>query len=429
MNQKRAKWIIGGMLVIVLTAVIALIVTKLSGRSNQPSEKEPTKVVLPEVPEGSVPVWRLATETSTEKSSDFSGRCTVKYTYDELGRCTEQLTSYDDGKTERLQYAYDEENHTRRETTYADDGIETVLYDEYGRTVKESTVLYDENHNEYTSRAVDILYYAGPDDRREGSYHESEYNPDGTKTYSLRGAYNRNTGVSLYEWYNGATDEWEPSFEINYDEQGRPLSKYAYVSMVEDDGRVSKRLVREYEYAENGFRTEKAYSYGELRSVTEYDADNRQLRFTSFESDGTIKLTIVSSFRENIYGGQTQRYQTYEKGITLISESTVEYDSNNVLRKKTVYDRETHPEPTVIYLAEVDSDGRIIHETRSSYYITDLEYDDFGNCVKTHMYRTDKDYSVTTEYTYVPFVLTEEQLRLSESYYTPKDVTGRKVLP
>ena len=46
MNQTCAKWIIGVVLLFVLTAVVALVVAKLTGRNA--SEKKPTKaVVLP----------------------------------------------------------------------------------------------------------------------------------------------------------------------------------------------------------------------------------------------------------------------------------------------------------------------------------------------------------------------------------------------
>ncbi len=131
-------------------------------------------------------------------------------------------------------------------------------------------------------------------------------------------------------------------------------------------------------------------------------------------------------------GGYTDVTTRYDSDGIYLCTIAWDYDSNEDLLRRTYsddsYDRE------ITYLREVDENGHTLRETITGWYgsVTDFTYDENGNCIKAISpveLRDNWDYSntywltqKTWEYTYIPIVLTEEQLRLNKLYPTEESV-------
>ena len=408
MNQTRAKWIISGVLLFVLTAVIALVVAKLTGRNA--SEKEPTKAVVPEVPEGSVLLW-LRTEVR-QTLSGIDAEFLTTYTYDELGRCTEILQPY-----YREQYVYDNAAHTTERIMTEDYQICHRVYNSDGKLLREYTQRKDDDGKWYTSAETTVNYVSLESGVVLEETRETRFNDDGTVSYKSQSHYEAENRRLIKEEFAGNSDKCTTMFEDRYDPFCRFVSscKYTWTDTKDSPDSLKEELLKKCEYREDGSSVSYIYlDDGALRSCTETDASGLHDLTIKYLPGGTKWETTERLYDGN---GHLTRMKRYDGDGKLIETRFREYDSGGTFTKETSIDSKGVEHIT--YLREINSAGQTTRITALSG-VTEYTYDDYGNKIKAVITSdSDPGWFHTDEYSYTPVVLTAEQFQTAKSYYQP----------
>ncbi|MDE5597196.1 MAG: hypothetical protein K2J04_05135, partial [Lachnospiraceae bacterium] len=212
--------------------------------------------------------------------------------YDKDGNCTKDTVYYRDGSIrEWSEYTYDEMGNKTKEIVYRGAGTDNIYsWCEYE---------YDEKGNET---------------KRIG------YSDEGSINYQYEDEYDEMGNVTKETYYNeyGMIGLWE---EYEYDGMGNCTSNIRY----KGDGTVASK--RSYEYDEMGNRIKaiyflpgshigswEEYEYDEMGNKTKeikhpgnsndiwhryeykYDGEGREIRYTSYDYDGTIKECYESEY-------------------------------------------------------------------------------------------------------------------------------------
>lgn len=425
MDRRKAIWIIGSAVAIALIAIVALVVTKLSGKQGG-SGKEPTPTVLPEVPEGSVLVWRLSEVRGKQKDDRGTMEWAETFSYDELGRCTEHV-SYTGGKqTGRVSYTYDAGTHqTMSRKEYTDDTDvdrrDEITYDARGREVLERYYSRDGSSggDGWLISNEETHTYGIADNGLEYVDYYSAHYEHGEVQQERRDYYDPKERKYLKQERVGGSDPWITDREIRYDEAGRETAEYAITDFeTVDDSFVIKEtaLVRERLYKDDGTCREFFYNGPDrsLSVIMEYDADGNKLKATNYDPDGqTLEYRIWTYTSDK--NGRSEKMEKYYPDGTMEYWSLEEFDKDDEILRRTVYIASEKTE-SVGYLREVNALGQTVRESRYELETTEYTYDENGNRVHATFER-ENDCTISWEYIYTPMVLTEAQAAEAEEYY------------
>lgn len=414
MNRKKAKILIIGICAVALVTWIILMVTIFRDPEEKKPEKEPTPMILPEVPEGSVLVW-VWTETREMREGEPGETTKEKLKYDEYGRCIEIEYYYSVPSVDiQTKFEYIEGDHrtVMIERTYGSDGkrggVYTHEYDAEGHEVRLKEEFSDAS-SQTTARRYDengILR----------SLDVTRYSPDG-------GIYDNSSSRTTYDicgHVSGRMDStdganWDTIGVGEYDEQGRIV----LYEERDSDGDITLR--ESYEYQPDGGFTYQKSDHNGLK-VCRFNAEGYILSFEQNPPEGskseykgnffeyfvdedriTVKVTRAST-----KGGALSLYywDVYTPDQRRLEYGAVMDDgSNQILRTY-----------------EYDAAGRLVkYVYGDNDMVTEYEYDAYGNLVKESVSYSDDSYSdVVTTYEYTPMVITKEQKEYSEGFYLPE---------
>lgn len=414
MSQKKAKIFIFVSLGITLAALIALVIVIISRNSR----KKPEEFFY--VPKGSVMVWRVT--TIYRKVGDNPRYCYEKSTVDALGRYETETTLRADGDTEIvIQFLYDgETKHTTVECRNYKNGANTsytiYYYDAEGRDL--GCVFYDDEGSgleKCLEETIDL------DDEGNVLMEWTKlYLSDGTTEY--REDYD--AGSMSMICMNRKNDEPYRLYEIDeFDEQRRMVRKIRF-----DENGEEKPAEWTCEYREDGSRTETSY-YEEsgLMNVIEYDEENRTVKDTFYNSDGTESRRTEYEYTSD-RNGSTETITYYVEGeIRRWTER--EYN----LQGDMVSFTNGGPAGTKTTFIDIryDAEGRMLSQSydrersdgSAKPFYEEFEYDAYGNMTR-HAVEKEDGTTEVWEYEYTPYILTEAQAAEAEEYYDAKQIDG-----
>lgn len=437
MNHRKAKWIISGVLFVLSVAVTALIVTKLSDKKPSP-ENVPTE---PAGPQKTVTVWLLSEavyineESYSDDYTDSSFRGTQSrgifrdtFSYDELGRCIESASYQNDRERSRKtrEYLYDEATQTMTVITTSSakqsssDKIrcdrDLTVYDFMGRTIRDIDYTKDENDNwtpylEYTYRYLT--------DTVKNAICEFTITMD--NRIIRRSVYDHLSNTLTTQEYSADSKRWITTEKQVYDFLNRLTAEYV---LSHPDNKMKQE--QEYRYHPDGSYVHRYFWYAGSPQwyCDEFDADGRMTKQTRYVYGDNNTIDTVTEYTRimNPDGGYTDIARQYDSDGTYLVTSKKDYASDGDLLKGSAFINEDDGEE-VYYLRELDEQGHPLRETITGRYasVTDFTCDENGNCIKAVTpgnWKNGFKRSERWEYTYIPMVLTEEQLRLNNLYPT-----------
>lgn len=451
MGRKTAKILGGIFLLIAVTALIVLFVTLLHKDSPETSKDTPTKAPTPSisVPEGSVLVWRLAEVTSESNSGERY--VSSRYEYDERGLCISSKEYYDDNepKTE-CEFSYDEDTKCTTVTVLEHKTVSMGALSAMDSTDNKSVYVLNPEGVKLSEERYDFI---------DGAYelrykYEYEYNSEGAVIrrtgYGLmdEGVFYM-TGEQTYDWlgnilvdYDAGNSaySWHRSTYVrdNYGHIIEELHEYAPggdsdpsdygTSELDSQGRVVMRTEPahfaeepklnywkyEYQYFDDGGWRDISYDlYGEISEITEYDVYGNKTKEESYYNG---KLTRGKTWEyEPRRGGYMLRCSGY--GDTKNEEFSYRYeydDAGNRIRIEALLDGEWQ----TIAREEYNDAGQIVRIERN-LYTCEFLFDENGNYKERIYTALSEGRKSIDSYTYVPIVITEEELRLAEEYCQP----------
>lgn len=444
MQRKKAIGLIVGICAVALVAWIVLMVTVFRDKEEEKKPfVTPTPYQLPEVPEGSVLVWRLLEVYDVPEKG--AGYYSYRYTYDDKGRCISALR-YDEPDHVEMEFmlSYDETTGrttvTRLESSYGTPGVFSTkyvtVYDAQGRAVsKEHSELENGVYVPSSKDEIDFDDQGRPTARRVyDSFYTGQLILCMERTYDPLGYV-----LSEYDRYRGKIDnytrdpyghviehwtEWpteEPSRgrivdgESELDDEGRVVLRREPWWVEGADGEyVEAYLEYRYTYSDDGTWRNEWYSEdGRLREVQEFDVYGNITLEKEFYEDGTV--SGWESVYQPRFNGRVLQSSKYKEDGSFEYTYRSEYDDfGNRVRTYTLEDGKWE----LLYEDSYDAEGRRTGIQRA-YHSVDYRYDEYGNCVETVYHMKDGGDSVEY-YTYVPFVITKEQAEQPDSFSLPE---------
>lgn len=367
------------MLVALLCGI--LVISSLAGCGNtQVEEADAVAVEEPQVEEASVAVdgaeedvigdveeeteqeERYLRLKETEYNADGSVKQLTKYIYDESGSMLKQTSYAADGSRESsIEYEFDENGVSTKSVSYDADGniIESTEYAENGF----GWTTYDADGNEISS------YLS-----------EDEFDDNGNQ---IKSTYHQS------DLYDGSLETFDWVTEYEYDDNNRQTKMISY----EEDGSTIQYI---YEYAYDSAGnciTETKYDADGTVSSTkdkEYDSDNNIIKETETNADGTGYM--LTEYEYDSRGNQIKVSTSYNYDYyNSSSVSEYEYDINDRQVRQTYY-----------------SDGAL-------QSINCMEYDDYGNIIRTIIYYTEESEYQTNGITEYKYMKLQDYLTAKES--------------
>lgn len=429
MNRgKKVLLVVSGLIAVAALVFGVLMIVKALGGNKPDSAAAPTPTIaIPEVPAGSVLVWRLA-EVHEKQESEEDGiiQWTEKFTYDDLGRCTERVTFTDGKETRRTTYVYDaaskhttvteiDRDYSCRKSVITYNAKGNILSAEY----YEDTGFSEDTEDWRLTRRDERSFVAAPDGTEHEDYRSTSYNGSGTVLTEEYLYYDSEQRREIYAKRFDGAGEWQTTAVTEFDEQGRTIAVYDFSEAKEPDYTNPVYLRNSFSYREDGSHTINTYTNGILSFVSERDADGVTLWAEEYDEKGnkTSRREWTKQPTEDGYSVKTEKRTA--DGI-LEYQAIDEYDGKGTIRKRSIT-RSGENECTDYLVREFDEKGRIVKETRYGIETTTYAYDSYGNCVKADFTRVeDSPCTIAREYAYAPMVLTEAQVKEAEEYYTEK---------
>ena len=439
MNRKKTMWVVIGVVAVAIVSAVVLIKVFLHDR-NGDTKREPTPTIPAEIPAGSVLVWRRNAEYFTK--NDEKERLLYKYQYDEYGRCVRR-EDYDDPEDRRkvtryTVYQYDDatmqtteievrevdQEHADRYVTVYDQTGEKIgwivwTYEgEFDDYVKQSEAVWERNaFGEYVY-AADITYYrTGSISTIRWRSYDEETRTEYWKSCSFGTKGERQDKGDWRSIAESAVVDVLLESVTEYDPQGRVLRTYSVDCLVGEP--EERKLTGEATIASDGTRTMTTYVDDGGKTVTVYDAGERVIQRTFYNSDGTIDRESKYTYEELASGGRRETMESFDGAGNLQARYVEEFNSNDqtVLRTGTV-----DGEETVLARVVFDEKGRKIRWERP-YQIAQYEYDEYGNYVKMIFDLENPDYPTHefTDFVMHPLVLEQDKVEHGKEFYCPVD--------
>ncbi|GEM_PF-3054843 len=475
MNRKKIKITVGVLLAVLLIASIVAVIMMIdriqkgNNGGNAPGNEtvtptEDPEAVPSEIPEGSVLVWKLS-ECTTRRNIDGSttrtvyeyngdGQCVTATVYDRVGNVSERY---------RFQYLKEESAFFEGENAAHTIVIKVEEPDNTSREWKSVTVdKYEGGHlfSHETGRATD------PEEITDfivTSRDLYKYDRDGTQTECLQYRSQttdilRLTGKQyMVKW---AGSEIRECWTENYT-GGEPV--YRTVTYADDfgvflidsyykekDESPDLRLVPLREFGND--KLYEAYSGEKCRYSAEiitnadgsrkyivrntYNPDSPEIDLVR-EYDAKGRETLVEYYNGGAYARKkyeydgdrlTKWYRFYLRNGKLMDGRIIEYDADGRVTRIVgtsagewgfSFDEAKSGKWDDWYHAEFDEHGNLkrrvtIGEGEEQFF---YEYDENDNCIGYRHQSREGD--LTESMTYIPVVITEEQVKATEVFYFP----------
>ena len=389
-------------------------------------------VRIPEVPEGSVLIWCLTEEYDVDENG--KQQLLFESKYDDTGRCVSAkhyVLGGTTSKAEKLSYEYDLKTHYIREVIL-DEGL--VMYetiDSAGRTrdlryqtVEKSGALgggkmyvLDEN-----ARFVSETFYN--EEGAEESKRTHDYDSCGYEISRIR--------------IDVKTGEEQVVRRAELDDRGRALRIYE-----RDYDSPEEKLILEAEYAADGSRLERSYTYDDSGNprIKEYNANGdlvtdiiyRETDDGGIQTDKTVivykdgrEATKTEYLDDEISSVTTTVYEQGDHSSTVtVTEEYTNIYGEKIKRVKTetcCYYGDSLPEEEKYESREIRNYTLGENEVRYGEEITlyEFKYDEYGNRIayrKTKTADGETRYCHGGCYVYKPMVITKEQAAENAEFY------------
>ena len=390
---------------VVLLLAFWLIIAFLPAKEDKKKKPDDAQT---EEPSAEIPKQYLVSEISSRDKSKNEVEETVLFEYDELGRWSKVTRGYREwGEWEQLVYEFSYSYVNGEPYTVVvlsglyETTTQTNTYDSFGRLRRSekaqedpqkpgrkvvlSTVLYDNYGRETLMTAYDLSGRVKAKEERE---------------YDIYGNY---TKWVLTEWDNQGDEYVSVRYKSECDETGR------VVRYLDPD---SERLIKEFQYLDDGSRIEVEYDFRDGSKVREscYDSEGRMVKQEIYVY-GSVS-TYEREYTPTGYIGTNS--SEYPEGKGILSE--FEYDSaaERVIYSKDYKRREE-------FCVVRDDTGRILCEERKDFeghilYKKAYEYDKEGNLI------SEEDNDMLTTYKYVTVSLTEEQEKARAQFFLDEEM-------
>ena len=327
-------------------------------------------------------------------TSSYTDGYTYEYTYNSEGRLASTLSHDENGEFAfRSEMLYDEEGRQIRQISRSEEGkiLRTTEFEYDAEDNRIGDTDYNE-FNEVESRTK-FTYQYGEQVCTEYTY-ISGYSSTYANMYDIDGNIIRSYDLDSYGYgytyytlwgdiegqvdYSLETDEQTGYSEFHYDENYNCLGHtYTYYSTY--DGGYS---VTEYDadYRQIIFREYDADGNLERWTEPEHDANGNEIKSVTYNADGSISSIYERTFNEKNEMIETRSTYYYEDGTYSVSIMDGNYDTQS----RTEYDANGNVTDVATYEYEYDAQGNktkqyVYDENGKLDYWTEYFYDENGN--------------------------------------------------